>query len=278
MKLFQNGFQLLWNGQAEMTCIFEKRDALVGKVEENDGGAQYRACPDDTGVQNMPNAYKGENKHLLEDSLKAHGTGQLLIHYGAHDAGDVVDHNKGKQCVKQTVTASQKVAQPAADPGKQELNGRPKFFHCVVLLFENGYEKGTLAECLNSLLEPCRSLRHDESIGTIQPGLVPLPQFISLGIGEGFIPELPSVDNGKTLCFPEPAVFLHSLGIAECFLLGFIKDKVTIPHPIGGEVDLKVVEIRRLRDLNAAFHGADDGIVFYEAFCIGLNDHSCLLN
>lgn len=57
MKLFQNGFQLLWDGQTEVACVFEKRDALVGKIEENDGGSQHRACADDAGVQNMTDAY-----------------------------------------------------------------------------------------------------------------------------------------------------------------------------------------------------------------------------
>ena len=43
MKLFQNVLQLLRNGQAQMTSIFQKGNPFVGQVEEDHRRAQNAA-------------------------------------------------------------------------------------------------------------------------------------------------------------------------------------------------------------------------------------------
>ena len=96
MKLLQNGFQLLRNGQSQVCGVFQQGHALIRQVEENDGSAHHRAAADDTGVENVSDADQGEDEHLFENALEAHGTGQLLVHHGAHDAGDVVDDPKAR--------------------------------------------------------------------------------------------------------------------------------------------------------------------------------------
>ena len=131
MKLLQNGFQLLRNGQSQVCGVFQQGHALIRQIEENDGGTHHRAVADDTGVENMPDADQGEDEHLFENALETDFAGQLLIHHSAHDAGDVVDDYESQKRIKQAVTSSQEPSQPAADTGEHHLNGRPEFFHVV---------------------------------------------------------------------------------------------------------------------------------------------------
>ena len=79
----------------------------------------------------MPNADQGEDEHLFENALESDFAGQLLVHHGAHDAGDVVDDYESQKRVKQAVTSSQEPSEPAANTGEHHLNGRPEFFHIV---------------------------------------------------------------------------------------------------------------------------------------------------
>ena len=97
------------------------------------------------GIEKMSDADQGKNQDLLENALEADLTGQLVIHNGAHDAGDVVDDYESQKRVKQAVTSSQEPSQPAADSGEYYLNGRPEFFNvvCPPLNLKMGMKKGT---------------------------------------------------------------------------------------------------------------------------------------
>ena len=105
-----------------------------GHVEKDDRSPQHRSTADDLRVNDVADADDGKDQHLLEDAFEAHGRGQLLVDNGAHDAGDVVDHHKRKQCVKQAVTTSQEPSEPTADGSEGDLNGCPKFLHRDFLL------------------------------------------------------------------------------------------------------------------------------------------------
>ena len=93
----------------------------------------------------MPDADQGEDEHLFENALESDFAGQLLVHHGAHDAGDVVDDYESQKRIKQAVTSSQEPSQPAADTGEYHLNGRPEFFHvvCPPLKLKMGMKKVT---------------------------------------------------------------------------------------------------------------------------------------
>ena len=117
-----------------MGRILDEGYTLVGNVEENDGGTDYGAGADNLSVQNVADAYKGKDQHLLEDALEANCRGQFLIDNGAHDAGDVVDDHKGQKCIQQPITSSQEPSEPTAYCGKRKLNGRLKFLHSEILL------------------------------------------------------------------------------------------------------------------------------------------------
>ena len=93
-----------------MGRIFQKAYTLVGNVEEDHRGAQRLPGADKLGVNEVPDSHHYENENLAENPAKAHIAGQLLIHNGAHHAGNVVDHNKGNQRIQKTVQPSKKPA------------------------------------------------------------------------------------------------------------------------------------------------------------------------
>ena len=72
---------------------------------------------------------KGKNRYLFEDALKANGAGELAVYDGAHDACQVIEHDKQEQRVQKPVTAAQKPAEPAADACENDLNSYPEFLH-----------------------------------------------------------------------------------------------------------------------------------------------------
>lgn len=100
VELFEYGLQLRRDRKAKVGRILDEGYTLVGNVEENDGGTNHGASADNLSVQNVSDAYEGKDQHLLEDALEADCRGQLLIDYGAHDAGDVVDDHKGQKCIE----------------------------------------------------------------------------------------------------------------------------------------------------------------------------------
>ena len=125
-----------------MGCIFQKAHTFIGDVEENHSRAEYAAIANDMGVQDMPDTDQCKNQRLAADTFKAHGTGQVFVYNGAHDACDVINHHKGQKRKKQTVTATKEIAKPASDGGEDELNDVPEFFHNEFLtFFINVYEK-----------------------------------------------------------------------------------------------------------------------------------------
>ena len=134
MELLQHRLQFLGDRQAKVASVLDETDPFVGHVEKDDRSPQYRSAADDLRVNDVADADNGEDQHLLEDAFEAHGRGQPLVDNGAHDAGDVVDHHKRKQCVKQAVTTSQEPSEPTADGSKGDLNGCPKFLHRDFLL------------------------------------------------------------------------------------------------------------------------------------------------
>ena len=129
VQLLQDSFQFCRDGQTEMRGVLYQRHAFIGDVKEDHGGAKDAARADNLGVDDMPDTDEQEDEHLPADAFKAHLAGQILIRHSAHDARDVVDHNKGDQRIEQTVTAAEEPAQPAADGGEDKLNDIPEFFH-----------------------------------------------------------------------------------------------------------------------------------------------------
>lgn len=80
--------------------------------------------------------------------------------------------------------------------------------------------------------------------------MIPCFQFRKLGGGEGIVPELPPVDNRKTLHLPVLAIFrLCRFGLLQGGLLP-IKGKGSVPHPVGSEMRFKMCEIGRGRNLH----------------------------
>ena len=69
VELLQDSFQFCGNRQAEISCVFNKGNAFVGKIEEDDCGAQNRAGPDDHRVKNVSHTDKDKNEYLFEDAL-----------------------------------------------------------------------------------------------------------------------------------------------------------------------------------------------------------------
>ena len=125
MQLFQHVFQLLRDGQAQVSGVLQERDALIGQVEEDHRRAQSAALSQHIHVHQVADAHQHKDEYLPADALKAHGAGQLLVRDGAHHTGDVVHQHEGDQRVEKTVHASQVPAQEAAQGGKGKLDADP---------------------------------------------------------------------------------------------------------------------------------------------------------
>ena len=106
-----------------MRSVFNQGDALIGKVEENDRSTEHADCAKHLDVQQMADAHKRKNKHFTKDALEAHVGRELVVRDRTHDAGDVVQNHEGQQRIEQAVAAAEKVAEPAANGGEDELNG-----------------------------------------------------------------------------------------------------------------------------------------------------------
>lgn len=69
-------------------------------------------------IEYIGDAHKQENHHLSADAFEANLAGKRAIGNGAHHAGNVVDGDEDEECIQQTVTAAEKIAQPASDASK----------------------------------------------------------------------------------------------------------------------------------------------------------------
>ena len=134
VELLKYRFQLCGNWQAEMGRILHKGNTLIGQIKENDCGPQHTSRTEDLHVHQVADADQNKNQDLFEDAPEADLRGQLLIHDGAHNPGEVVQNYEGQQCVQQAVAPTEEVAQPATDSGEDKLDSVPKFFHDDVLL------------------------------------------------------------------------------------------------------------------------------------------------
>ena len=117
-----------------MRGILQKAHAFVGNIEENNRCPQNRAGSDDLHIEDVGNPHQQEDQHLLEDALESNFTGQFLVNDRTHHTGDVVNDDKGKQCINQSVTAAQEVAEPPSDGCKDKLNRVSEFLHVESLL------------------------------------------------------------------------------------------------------------------------------------------------
>ena len=81
-------------------------------------------------VEDMSDADEGEDQDLPEDAPEADRGREPVIHDGAHDAGDVVQHDEGDEGIDEPVASAEEPSEPAADCGEDELNAVPEFFHC----------------------------------------------------------------------------------------------------------------------------------------------------
>ena len=93
MQLFKHCFQLCGNRQTEVASVLDEGNTLVGNVEENDGSTQYRAGTDNLCVNDVADADKGKDQHLLEDALEADCRGQLLIDNGPVEIKQIKEEN-----------------------------------------------------------------------------------------------------------------------------------------------------------------------------------------
>ena len=115
-----------------MGCVLQKAHALIGDVEENHCSSQHTAGADHLHIQHVGDAHEQKNQYFAADALKADLAGEGFVCNRTHDACDVVDHHKGEECVKQTVSTAEEVAKPPSDSCKCKLNRVPEFFHDVV--------------------------------------------------------------------------------------------------------------------------------------------------
>ena len=83
----------------------------------------------------MADAHQREDQDLAADTLEADLAGELVVRDCAHDTRQVVERHEDQERIKQTVTAAEEPAKPAADCCEDELNGVPEFFHGENLLF-----------------------------------------------------------------------------------------------------------------------------------------------
>lgn len=118
-----------------MCGILRERYALVGDVEEDHRRAKNAARADDLHIEDVGDPHEQKNQYLAADTLEADLTGEVLVGDGAHDARDVVDCHERHKSDEQTITATEKVAEPSTDCRKNELNGVPEFFHTLVPSF-----------------------------------------------------------------------------------------------------------------------------------------------
>lgn len=83
-----------------MCGIFKQADALIGNVEKDDCSTKHTARADDMNIENIGNANEQENQNLSTDSLEANFTRKRVVGNGTHDAGDVVNDNKGYKSIE----------------------------------------------------------------------------------------------------------------------------------------------------------------------------------
>lgn len=126
-----------------MRCILKKAHTFIGNIEKDHSGTKHTAGADDLHIKDVCNSDQQEDEYLSADAFKAHLTGESFVCNRTHDAGDVVDHHKCEQCVKQTVTATEKVAKLSSDSCKCKLDRVPEFLHNVCPPLNFGYEKST---------------------------------------------------------------------------------------------------------------------------------------
>lgn len=84
VQLLQHCLQLVWDRQAEMGCVFDKGDAFIGEIEEDDSRAHNAAAANHLRVNDMTDAHQQENQHLAADTLEADLAGEILVNDGAH--------------------------------------------------------------------------------------------------------------------------------------------------------------------------------------------------
>ena len=138
MELYQDVLELIRNRQADVRRVLKQAQPFVRQIEEDHRAAQRAAGADHMDVHDVGHAHQHEDEHLLEDAPKAHGAGQLLVHNGAHDARDVVEHHEYQKRDHQAVHAAHKVPKPAANARNRKLELRPNQInreipHIVVL-------------------------------------------------------------------------------------------------------------------------------------------------
>ena len=83
-------------------------------------------------VENVGNADQNENQHLAADAFEADRAGQLLVRDGAEHVGDVVADNEDQKRDQQAIAVAEKVPEPSADHGENELYNVPEFLHQYV--------------------------------------------------------------------------------------------------------------------------------------------------
>lgn len=125
MKLFQNGLQLVRDGQADVGRVLQQAQALVGQIESDHRAPQRTAGADHMQINDVRNTHHEQDEHLFADALEAHGRGQFLVQNGAHDPGHVIQPHEDHEGDHQAVDAAKKVPQPSADGRDGDLDLRP---------------------------------------------------------------------------------------------------------------------------------------------------------
>ena len=106
MQLRQHVLHSVGNGQADVGCVLQQGQTLVGQVEADHGAAQCGAGAHNMNVHHVGHAHQHQDQHLFTDSLEAHGAGQLLIDHRAHQARDIIQNHENDQRNHESVHAS----------------------------------------------------------------------------------------------------------------------------------------------------------------------------
>ena len=86
----------------------------------------------------------------------------------------------------------------------------------------------------------------------MKPALIPHLKLRSLFFGEGVVPKLATIDNGKALCFSPLSQDVTKCLSLDFFILLFVIFEGPISHPVRLEVSLEVFNVRRVRNIYAA--------------------------
>ncbi len=111
--------ELVWDGKPDAGSVFHDRQALIGQVEEDRGCPKDSSFTEDVDVEDVGQAYQGEDHDLAGDALKPHRAGELPGGEGGDHAGCVVDGHEGDQGEQEAVCASEKPAHNASNRGEK---------------------------------------------------------------------------------------------------------------------------------------------------------------